>query len=87
MLTPEQIEAMADESFKDYMDDKNDDYDLAFARAVEAAARAEVEPLVRLLVDGISTLALQKSLDDEQREAFKKARAWLSPQDKESNHA
>lgn len=78
MLTPEQIEAMADESYKDYMDDKNDDWCIAFARAVEAAARAEVEPLVRQMLEA---LVMEGSARYEpQMAAEDAARAWLSPQ-------
>lgn len=51
MLTPEQIEAMANQSFRDYMDDKNDDHDMALARAVEAATLATVTPLVQQFMD------------------------------------
>lgn len=36
-LTDEQIAELADRSFTDYMSDKNDDFDIAFARAIEAA--------------------------------------------------
>lgn len=40
LLTDEQVEEMAETSFGDYMADKNDDYDIALARAIESAARA-----------------------------------------------
>lgn len=35
-LTPERIDELAQTAFMDYMADRNDDSDLAFARAIEA---------------------------------------------------
>jgi len=42
LLTDEEIHAMADAAFTDYMIDKNDDQDIAFARAIEAAILAKL---------------------------------------------
>ena len=36
-LTDERIDELADTAFTDYMEDRNDDHDRAFARAIEAA--------------------------------------------------
>lgn len=39
-LTDEELVAMADEAFRDYCDDRNDDFDIAYGRAVERATLA-----------------------------------------------
>lgn len=43
-LTLEQIEAIADKSFNEYMNDDNDNYDVAFARAIESAHGIKEQP-------------------------------------------
>lgn len=42
LLSDDEIDAIADKCFVQYMNDENDAYDLAFARAIEAAILAKL---------------------------------------------
>lgn len=81
MLTKPQLGQMWADAKIAFCLDKVPSTELAFARAVEAAARAaaraEVEPLVRQMLEALDHYAAR----DAVTEATIAARAWLSPQD------